>query len=80
MVVLFRVSLHHRPPLMYVLFGGYAGFIAYQIARSGGPAQVIPQIVVLAFFTYWSSQWLFPTGMCAPDIKLRYLPTIHESY
>lgn len=80
MVVLFQVSLHHRPSLMYVLFGGYAGFVAYQIARGGGHVQIVPQIVILAFFTYWSSQWLFPAGMAGPDTIQGYLPGIRAIY
>jgi len=71
---------HQRPVLMYPLFGGYAGLIAYQIARGEGHRRVVPQILVLAFVTYWSSQLLFPAGMYGPDTHYRYLPAIEEIY
>lgn len=78
MVILFRVYTHHRPVLLYVLFAGYAGFIAYQIARGGKHVSIVPQIITLAFFTYWSSQWLFPAGMAGPDTLLGYIRgTVH---
>ncbi|QPV64348.1 hypothetical protein I7X12_06960 [Halosimplex litoreum] len=80
MVVLFRFNTYYRPDLMYVLFGGYAGIIGYQIARGESRVRVVPQILVLAFFTYWSSQFLFPAGMYAPDTNYRYLPVIESVF
>ncbi|ELZ30315.1 hypothetical protein C475_01232 [Halosimplex carlsbadense 2-9-1] len=80
MVVLFRFNTYHRPDLLYVLFGGYAGAIGYQIARGESRVRVVPQILVLAFFTYWSSQFLFPAGMYAPDTNYRYIPVIESVF
>ena len=80
MVVLFRFNTYYRPDLMYVLFGGYAGLIGYQIARGESRVRIIPQIFVLAFFTYWSSQFLFPAGMFGPDTYNGYLPAIRTSF
>lgn len=76
MIVLFRFATYSRPLLFYVLFGGYAGIIGYQIARGERKQRIIPQILVLAFFTFWSSQFLFPAGMYAPDTHYRYIPAI----
>lgn len=78
MIVLLRFWTYNRPPLLYILFGGYAGIIAYQIARGERQRRVVPQILLLAFFTYWSSQFLFPAGMYGPDTKHRYIPAIKE--
>jgi len=80
MIVLFRFNTYYRPDLMYVLFGGYAGLIGYQIARGESRARVVPQILLLAFFTYWSSQFLFPAGMYGPDTHQGYLPTIRAMF
>ncbi|MBP1902852.1 hypothetical protein J2744_002554 [Halorubrum trapanicum] len=75
-IVLFRFHTYQRPPLLYVLFGGYAGLIAYQIARGAPPRSIVPQIASLSFFTYWSSQLLFPAGMAGPDTLQGYIPGV----
>jgi len=75
-LVLFRYNTYARPDLMYVLFGGYTGLIGYQIARGEGRRRIVPQVLVLAFFTYWSSQFLFPAGMWDPDTHYSYVPKI----
>jgi hypothetical protein len=79
-LVLLRVHVYTRPNLMYLLFGGYTGLIGYQIARGEGGKRVVPQIFVLAFFTYWSSQLLFPAGMFAPDTYYGYIPTLNAMF
>jgi hypothetical protein len=78
LLVVLRLSLHRRPIGQYALFAGFAGFVAYQIARGASHRRIVPQILTLGFFTYWSSQILFPAGMYAPDTRYRYLPAIHE--
>lgn len=80
MVVLFRFHTYERPALMYVLVAGYAGWIGYFISRGGSKWQTVPQISTLAFFTYWSSQWVFPAGMYGPDTVGKYLPAINEVF
>lgn len=77
-IVLFRFHTYQRPPLLYVLFGGYAGLIAYQIARGAPPRSIVPQIASLSFFTYWSSQLLFPAGMAGPDTLQGYIPGVRH--
>lgn len=79
-VILFRFYTHQRPVLLYVLFGGYAGLIAYQIARGTSAHNIVPQLLSLSFFTYWSSQFLFPAGMYGPDTARGYLPTIEDIF
>lgn len=66
-----------RPVLHYVLFGSGAAFIAYQALRGGSARVIIPQIVVLAFFTYWASQWAFPAGMFGPDTRGNFIPAVN---
>jgi hypothetical protein len=75
-----RFYLHQRPNWFYLAFAGYAALIAYQIARSGNYWRIVPQIAVLAFFTYWSSQLLFPAGMYNPDTHYSYIPSIYKIY
>lgn len=76
---LFRTVNYQRPVAFYVLFGGYAGVIGYQIARGEHQVRIIPQILVLAFFTFWSSQLLFPAGIYGPDTHYRYIPAIEAT-
>jgi len=76
MIVLLRSVNYYRPPLLYVLFGGYTAIIGYQIARGEPRRRVVPQMLILAFFIYWSSQFLFPAGMYDPDTVVRYIPAI----
>lgn len=79
-ILLFRVHTYQRPTLMYVLFGGYTGIIGYQIARGEAKHRIVPQILVLAFFTYWSSQFLFPAGMYALDTQNGYIPALNGMF
>jgi hypothetical protein len=74
-----RYYTRHRPLVLYVIFGGYAGIIAYQIARGEPHRRVIPQIMTFAFFSYWSSQLLFPAGMFNPDTAFSYIPEVTSS-
>lgn len=75
-----RFYLYERPVWLYGLFAAFAGLIAYQIARGQSERLVIPQILTLAFFTYWSSQLLFPAGMYNPDTHNSYVPNINGIY
>ncbi|WP_147587308.1 hypothetical protein [Halorubrum lipolyticum] len=76
MIWVFRFTLHQRPVAQYVFFGGFAGFIGYQIAGGASRSRVIPQILVLSFLTFWSVQFLFPAGMFAIDTYYGYIPQI----
>lgn len=78
MIWVFRFYLHQRPMAQYVFFGGFAGFIGYQIAGEASRYRVIPQILVLSFLTFWSVQFLFPAGMFANDTYYGYIPRIEE--
>lgn len=78
-LVSLRYYTHHRPLVLYVIFGGYAGTIAYQIARGEPKRRIVPQIMIFAFFAYWSSQLIFPAGMYNPDTFGGYIPTITNS-
>lgn len=78
MIGIYRFSaVGTRPTLHYVLFGAVAAFIAYQTLRGGSAQVIIPQIVVLAFFTYWASQWAFPAGMFGPDTRGNFIPAVN---
>ena len=76
MILLLRSVNYYRPPLLYVLFGGYTAVVGYQIARGESRRRIVPQMLILAFFIYWSSQMLFPAGMYDPDTVFRYVPSI----
>jgi len=69
---------YERPLVHYVVFGLFAGYITYEIATGAKKRRVVPQLLVLAFFTYWSSQLAFPAGAYNPDVQGRALPAIRE--
>lgn len=79
LIVLLRSVNYHRPPSLYILFGGYTAIIGYQIARGEPRQRIVPQMIVLAFFIYWSSQFLFPAGMYGPDTVNVYIPSIQST-
>lgn len=66
-VLVYRTVLYTRPIIHYALFGGIAAFVAYQIWAGQPRRQVLPQIVVIAFLTYWSTQFTYPAGVISPD-------------
>lgn len=78
-IVMYRFVSYGRPWLHYLVFGAYAGYVAYEIATGANRARVVPQLLVLTFFTYWTTQFAFPAGMYGPDTKYRYLPAIHTA-
>ncbi|PSP75007.1 hypothetical protein BRC86_04495 [Halobacteriales archaeon QS_3_64_16] len=76
-MALYRFSaIGTRPFAHYLLFSGYAAFIAYQVAGDGSHETVVPQIALLGFLTYWSSQFAFPSGAYSPDVPNGFLPAI----
>lgn len=77
-IILYRFALYERPISHYLVFGGFAGFIAYEIATGARKARIVPQVLVLTFFTYWSTQLAFPAGMFQPDTRAGYLPVIRD--
>ena len=79
-IVLLRFYTYERPTAQYLLFGMYAGIIGFQIARGVRRSLILLQVWVLAFFTYWSSQLMFPAGMYAPDTQYKYLPAIRSVF
>jgi len=79
MIVLLRSANYYRPPLLYVLFGGYTAVVGYQIARGESRRRIVPQMLLLAFFIYWSSQFIFPAGMYDLDTVSRYIPSISST-
>ncbi len=76
---IYRFVLHQQPLIHYLAFGGFAGYIAYEIATGAGRRRVVPQLLVLTFFTYWSVQLAFPAGMNEPDTRGKYLPAIEDA-
>lgn len=73
---MYRLTLHTRPLVHYFVFGGFAGYIGYEIATGARSHRVIPQLVVLTFLTYWSAQLAYPAGMFNPDTPGKYFPAI----
>lgn len=67
MIAIYRPVYGFRPWSHYVVFGAMAGFLAYQIYVGQPRRQVIVQLVVFTFLTYWSTQFVFPVGAYAPD-------------
>lgn len=76
---MYRFSLYERPVAHYLVFGGFAGYIAYEIATGARKIRVIPQLLILTFFTYWSIQLAFPAGMYQTDTRSMYLPAIQNA-
>lgn len=76
---IYRFTLYEQPLAHYLVFGGFAGYIAYEIATGARRIRVIPQLLVLTFFTYWSVQLAFPAGMSTPDTQGLYLPAIRNA-
>lgn len=74
--VLYRFVSYERPWAHYLIFGAYAGFVAYEIVTNASRKRVVAELLVLAFFTYWSTQFAFPAGMYGPDTKYRYVPAV----
>jgi len=77
-VIMYRFVSYDRPLVHYLVFGAFAGYIAYEIATGVRRTRVVPQILILSFFTYWSSQFAFPAGAYSPDVHGRALPAIRE--
>lgn len=73
---MYRFSLQERPAAHYLVFGGFAGYIAYEIAAGARHRRIVPQMFVLSFFTYWSVQFAFPLGMYNADTRKAYIPAI----
>lgn len=72
----YRHSLHERPAIHYLIFGAFAAYVAYEIALGARHRRVLPQLLILTFFTYWSVQFAFPLGMFNADARGSYLPEI----
>lgn len=66
-IVIYRPVLRTRPVAQYLLFGVVAGSLAYQIYRGQNSRHIVPQLLIFAFITYWSSQFAFPVGIQGPD-------------
>jgi hypothetical protein len=66
-VGIYRTVLYTRPIAHYALVGSAAALIAYQIWIGQPRRQVLTQVVVLAFFSYWSTQFIYPAGVLSPD-------------
>ncbi|WP_136592348.1 hypothetical protein [Salinigranum halophilum] len=64
---IFRPIYRERPVAQYVLFGLMAGVLGYLIYRGQSRRHVLPQLLIFAFITYWSSQFAFPVGINGPD-------------
>ncbi|EMA13963.1 hypothetical protein [Haloarcula marismortui] len=75
----YRGALYERPTVHYVLFGGFAAYIGYEIGTGATHRRVLPQILILVFFTYWSTQLSFPKGMFNADTRGAYLPIITDA-
>lgn len=78
-LMIYRLTIYERPISHYIVFGGFAGYIAYEIATGARKIRVVPQLLVLTFFTYWSTQLAFPAGMYQVDTREKYLPVIRDA-
>ncbi len=76
---IYRFTLYEQPPAHYLVFGGFAGYIGYEIACGARRLRIVPQLLILTFFTYWSVQLAFPAGMSDPDTYGKYLPAIRPA-
>lgn len=78
-IVMYRLTSYGRPWIHYFVFGTFAGYIAYEIATGTRKRRVLPQLLVLAFFTYWSVQLAYPAGMFAADTRGDYIPLLRSA-
>ena len=78
MIVMYRLTSYGRPWIHYLVFGAFAGYIAYEIATGARKRRVLPQLIVLIFLTYWSVQLAYPAGMFAADTRGDYIPLLHS--
>jgi len=78
-IILYRFHTYELPTIHYVIFGAYVGFIGFEISQGQSRARVLPQILVLCFFTYWSNQFIFPAGAFQPDTMAEYVPIINRT-
>lgn len=76
-IIAFRPVSRTRPIAQYLLFGLMAGALAFQIHRGQDRRHVLPQVLVFAFITYWSTQFAFPAGINGPDTKA-FIPAARE--
>jgi hypothetical protein len=79
LVIAYLDVIHKRPIIHYMLFGGFAAYVAYEIALGARHRRVLPQLFALTFFTYWSVQFAFPLGMFNADARGSYLPEIRTA-
>ena len=77
MIVMYRPVLGYRPLAHYGVLGAMAGFLAYEIYVGQSRRQILPQITVFFFLTYWSTQFIFPLGANAPDTAA-FIPAINS--
>lgn len=66
-IVSYRFASGPRPPVHYAIHGAMVAFITVEILRGQRRRLVVPEMLVLLFFAFWSSQFAFPAGMYAPD-------------
>lgn len=78
-VTIYQFTTYEQPWVHYLVFGLYAGYVGYEITTGANRRRVVPQILVLCFFTYWSTQFAFPSGMFGPDTQLGYMPVIRSA-
>jgi len=78
-VVMYRLTSYERPWIHYFVFGAFAGYIAYEIATGTRKRRVLPQLIILTFFTYWSVQLAYPAGMFAADTRGDYIPLLRSA-
>ncbi|CAJ53636.1 hypothetical protein [Haloquadratum walsbyi] len=76
---IYRFYTYELPVIHYVIFGAYVGFIAFEITQDQPRRRVLPQLLALCFFTYWSNQLMFPAGAFQPDTMGEYIPIIEQT-
>lgn len=76
---MYYITSYERPWIHYLIFGGLAGYIAYEIAAGARTRRILPQILIISFFTYWSIQLAYPAGMFAADTRGDYLPLLRSA-
>jgi hypothetical protein len=78
-IIIYQFYTYELPIIHYVIFGSYVGFIGFEISQGQSRRRVIPQLLILCFFTYWSNQFMFPAGAFQPDTLVEYIPLINQA-
>lgn len=77
--ITYRYYTYEMPAIHYILFAAYVGYIALEISQEQSQRRIVSHILILCFFTYWSSQFAFPAGAFQSDTWGEVIPVINQT-